>query len=208
MASSAGDDGLTAQMLLKAYSVGIFPMAESATDPTIFWVEPRMRGVIPLDAFHVPASLRKTIRKQTFEITVDREFDAVIAACAEVTLRRDNTWINSTIRRLYGDLHRLGNAHSVECWQDGELAGGLYGVRLGAAFFGESMFARRTDASKVALCHLVNRLRAGRFTLLDTQFITPHLRRFGAIELPRAKYDKLLKVAVARDADFHAIDRT
>jgi leucyl/phenylalanyl-tRNA--protein transferase len=198
---------ITPQVLLKAYACGIFPMAESATDPGLFWVEPDLRGVIPLDAFHVSRSLRKELARARFELRVDTAFAEVIAACAAETLTRPKTWINHRIVRLYTGLHRLGHAHSVECWRDGELAGGLYGVRLGAAFFGESMFARQTDASKVALVHLVARLRAGGFRLLDTQFTTPHLKRFGAVDVPKARYAEMLRQAIAADADFFAIDR-
>jgi leucyl/phenylalanyl-tRNA--protein transferase len=198
---------ITPQVLLKAYACGIFPMAESATDPGLFWVEPELRGVIPLDAFHVSRSLRKELARARFELRVDTAFAEVIAACAAETPTRPKTWINHRIVRLYSGLHRLGHAHSVECWRDGELAGGLYGVRLGAAFFGESMFARQTDASKVALVHLVARLRAGGFRLLDTQFTTPHLKRFGAVDVPKARYAEMLRQAIAADADFFAIDR-
>jgi leucyl/phenylalanyl-tRNA--protein transferase len=198
---------ITPQVLLKAYACGIFPMAESATDPGLFWVEPDLRGVIPLDAFHVSRSLRKELARARFELRVDTAFAEVIAACAAETPTRPKTWINHRIVRLYTGLHRLGHAHSVECWRDGELAGGLYGVRLGAAFFGESMFARQTDASKVALVHLVARLRAGGFRLLDTQFTTPHLKRFGAVDVPKARYAEMLRQAIAADADFFAIDR-
>jgi len=198
---------ITPQVLLKAYACGIFPMAESATDPGLFWVEPELRGVIPLDAFHVSRSLRKELARARFELRVDTAFAEVIAACAAETPTRPKTWINHRIVRLYTGLHRLGHAHSVECWRDGELAGGLYGVRLGAAFFGESMFARQTDASKVALVHLVARLRAGGFRLLDTQFTTPHLKRFGAVDVPKARYAEMLRQAIAADADFFAIDR-
>ena len=171
---------ITPQVLLKAYSCGIFPMAESADDPELFWIEPDMRGVLPLQDFHVPASLAKLVRKQPFEIRIDHDFAAVIEACAEPTALRPKTWINARIKRLYGELHGLGHAHSVECWEEGRLAGGLYGVTLGAAFFGESMFSRQPNASKIALVHLVERLRAGGYRLLDTQFTTPHLRKFGA----------------------------
>jgi leucyl/phenylalanyl-tRNA--protein transferase len=163
--------------------------------------------VIPLDAFHVSRSLRKELARARFELRVDTAFAQVIAACAAETPTRPKTWINHRIVRLYTGLHRLGHAHSVECWRDGELAGGLYGVRLGAAFFGESMFARQTDASKVALVHLVARLRAGGFRLLDTQFTTPHLKRFGAVDVPKARYAEMLRQAIAADADFFAIDR-
>jgi leucyl/phenylalanyl-tRNA--protein transferase len=194
---------ITPQVLLKAYACGIFPMAESAEDPGLFWVEPEKRGIIPLDEFHIPRSLRKTLKRAPYEIRIDHDFGAVIDACAQETQDRPKTWIQR-IRKLYRELHAIGHCHSVECWADGELAGGLYGVRLGAAFFGESMFARRTDASKVALVHLVERLRAGGFELLDTQFTNKHLVRFGAIDVPRRKYSKMLESAVSGSADFFA----
>ncbi len=196
---------ITPQVLLKAYACGIFPMAESAHDPGLFWVEPEKRGIIPLDGFHVPRSLKKVLKRRPFEIRIDHDFEAVIDACAEETEDRPKTWINDRIRTLYCDLHAIGHCHSVECWADGELVGGLYGVRLGAAFFGESMFSRRSDASKVALAHLVERLRAGGFELLDTQFTTSHLERFGAIEVPRRKYSKMLEQAISAEADFFAL---
>ena len=197
---------ITPQVLLKAYACGIFPMAESADDPGLFWVEPEIRGIIPIDGLHIPRSLRRTMRRGVFEVSVDRAFHRVVEGCAAATPDRPKTWINRRIRHLYGELHSLGHAHSVECWADGELAGGLYGVKLGAAFFGESMFSRRKDASKVALVHLVERLAAGGFQLLDTQFTTPHLTRLGAIDMPRARYSKLLERAVAGQANFFAID--
>ncbi len=188
--------GLTPEVLLRAYSIGLFPMAESADDPEIFWVEPEMRGIIPLDSFHVSKSLAKTIRKAPFEIRINTAFEAVMAACAEPAPDRPTTWINETIKSLYSSLHRIGHAHSVEAWEDGKLVGGLYGVSLGSAFFGESMFSRRTDASKICLVHLVERLRAKGFTLLDTQFTTEHLKTFGAIDIPRAQYTRLLEKAM------------
>jgi len=193
---------LTSDLLLRAYGVGLFPMAETAEDPELFWVDPDRRGVLPLDDFHVPRSLRKTLRRGGFEVTADKAFRAVIAACAAPGPRRRATWINVEIQRLYGELHDRGHAHSVECWQGGTLAGGLYGVALGGAFFGESMFSRATDASKVALVHLVARLKRGGFQLLDTQFVTPHLRRFGAIEISRGAYRRRLAVAVRVAAAF------
>ncbi|PKA41036.1 leucyl/phenylalanyl-tRNA--protein transferase [Rhizobium sullae] len=188
--------GITPEILLRAYSIGLFPMAESADDPEIFWVEPELRGVLPLDHFHVSKSLAKTIRKQPFDIRFDHDFDAVIAACAEATSGRPSTWINHTIRSLYSMLHRMGHAHSVEAWDGNELAGGLYGVSLGSAFFGESMFSRRTDASKICLVHLVERLRDRGFTLLDTQFTTEHLKTFGAIDMPKDDYAVMLAAAM------------
>jgi leucyl/phenylalanyl-tRNA--protein transferase len=195
---------LTPELLLKAYSVGLFPMAESADDPALFWVDPERRGIMPLDAFHVPRSLRKTVRKGGFEVSCNTDFVGVVRACAEPTATRPSTWINDEIVRLYAALHRMGNAHSVECRQGGVLVGGLYGVALGGAFFGESMFSRATDASKVALVHLVARLKRGGFLLLDAQFITAHLARFGALEVPRAKYRRQLATALAQPAKFPA----
>jgi leucyl/phenylalanyl-tRNA--protein transferase len=198
---------ITPQVLLKAYACGIFPMAESADDPGLFWIEPERRGIIPLDAFHVSRRLARTIRQQRFDIRIDTDFEAVVDGCAAPGRGRQRTWINARIRRLYRELFALGHCHTVEAWQDGKLAGGLYGVSIGAAFFGESMFARVDDASKVALVHLVERLRAGGYKLLDAQFITDHLRRFGAVEVNRRAYQKLLDQAIAGKADFFALDR-
>jgi leucyl/phenylalanyl-tRNA--protein transferase len=194
---------ITPDLLLRAYAAGIFPMAESADDPALYWVEPKERGIIPLDGFHVPSRLARTVRSDVFEIRIDSDFDAVIDGCAAPAEGRDQTWINQRIRDLYGALFDAGHAHTVETWQDGRLVGGLYGVHLGAAFFGESMFHTARDASKVALVHLVARLKAGGFRLLDTQFVTPHLARFGAREVPRKAYRALLDAATALDADFH-----
>jgi leucyl/phenylalanyl-tRNA--protein transferase len=194
---------ITPQILLRAYAAGIFPMAESAEDNALYWIEPEERGVIPLDGLHISHSLRKRVRQRRFEIGIDRDFAAVIAACAARTPARKTTWINSRIRSLYTQLHKMGCCHSVECWRDGQLAGGLYGVRIGAAFFGESMFSRETDASKVALVHLVARLRAGGFRLLDAQFVNPHLTRLGAIAVAKGDYHRLLEPALEADADFH-----
>ncbi|WP_027684883.1 leucyl/phenylalanyl-tRNA--protein transferase [Rhizobium leguminosarum] len=188
--------GITPEILLRAYSIGLFPMAESADDPEIFWVEPELRGVLPLDHFHVSKSLAKTVRKKSFEIRFDHAFDQVIAACAEETSGRPSTWINRTIRSLYSTLFDMGHAHTVEAWEGDELVGGLYGVSLGSAFFGESMFSRRTDASKICLVHLVDRLRERGFTLLDTQFTTEHLKTFGAIDVPKADYALMLSAAM------------
>ncbi|TBY08981.1 leucyl/phenylalanyl-tRNA--protein transferase [Rhizobium laguerreae] len=188
--------GITPDILLRAYSIGLFPMAESADDPEIFWVEPELRGVLPLDHFHVSKSLAKAVRKKPFEIRFDYAFDQVIAACAEETSGRPSTWINRTIRSLYSTLFDMGHAHTVEAWEGDELVGGLYGVSLGSAFFGESMFSRRTDASKICLVHLVDRLRERGFTLLDTQFTTEHLKTFGAIDVPKADYAVMLAAAM------------
>jgi leucyl/phenylalanyl-tRNA--protein transferase len=188
--------GITPEILLRAYSIGLFPMAESADDPEIFWVEPDVRGVLPLDDFHVSKSLAKAIRRKPFDIRFNHDFDAVIAACAEETRGRPSTWINQTIRSLYSTLHRIGHAHSVEAWDGDEMVGGLYGVSLGSAFFGESMFSRRTDASKICLVHLVDRLREKGFTLLDTQFTTEHLKTFGAIDVPKDDYAHMLAAAM------------
>ena len=187
---------ITPEVLLRAYACGIFPMAESADDPTLFWVEPEMRGVIPLDGFRIASRLARTVRSDTFTVTVNTAFKATIAGCAAPQQGREDTWINKRIRDLYGGLHVLGHCHSVEVWQDGDLVGGLYGVSLGRAFFGESMFHRARDASKVALVHLVARLIAGGFELLDTQYVTEHLKSFGAIEIPRRRYAVLLDKAI------------
>lgn len=188
---------ITPDILLRAYSIGLFPMAESADDPEIFWVEPEIRGVLPLEDLHISKSLAKAIRRRPFDIRVDTVFDRVIDLCAEAAEDRPNTWINATIRLLYSELHRMGHAHSVEAWEGEELVGGLYGVSLGSAFFGESMFSRRTNASKICLVHLVERLRAKNFTLLDTQFTTEHLKTFGAVDVPKEEYLEMLKEAVA-----------
>jgi leucyl/phenylalanyl-tRNA--protein transferase len=179
------DHRITPDLLLRAYASGLFPMADSADDPDLFWVEPELRGVLPLDAFHIPRRLARKVRQAPFEIRFNTAFDQVVAACAESVENRPSTWINSTITDLYGKLHRLNHAHSVEAWLDGKLVGGLYGVSLRRAFFGESMFSRATDASKVCLVHLVEKLRERGFVLLDTQFTTEHLKRFGAIDIPR-----------------------
>jgi len=187
---------ITPDLLLRAYASGLFPMADSADDPDLFWVEPEIRGVLPLDAFHISKRLARTVRQEPFEIRINTAFSEVVSACAESVETRPSTWINSTISRLYSELHRLNHAHSVEAWRDGELVGGLYGVSLRRAFFGESMFSRVTDASKVCLVHLVNRLRARGFVLLDTQFTTEHLKRFGAIDVPRDEYADMLAEAL------------
>lgn len=198
------DDVITPAMLLRAYACGIFPMADSADDPTLYWIEPQMRGVLPLDDFHVPRRLARTVRSGRFEVRFDTDFAAVIDGCAAPGPGRRLTWINAPIRRLYGELFRKGHVHTVETWREGRLVGGLYGVKLGAAFFGESMFARDRDASKVALVHLVEALKTGGFTLLDTQFLTEHLRQFGAMEIARDDYVRLLDDAVSRTASFRA----
>ncbi len=193
---------LSPELLLKAYAIGVFPMAEGRDDPRIVFVDPDKRGVLPLDGFHMPRSLRKTIKRGVFEVRCDTAFEDVLAGCAETTAKRHDTWINPEIERLYNQLYRLGFAHSVETWRGGRLVGGLYGVALGAAFFGESLFSRETDASKVALAALVGRLTRGGFTLLDTQFLTEHLARFGACEVPREAYRRMLEEAIVRDAVF------
>ena len=193
---------ITADILLRAYSIGLFPMAESATDENLFWVDPEARGIFPLDGLIVSKSLAKTVRSDCFEIKVDSDFEAVIDACAASYDGRDTTWINVRIRRLYRQLFDIGRVHTVECWDGGVLVGGLYGVHLGAAFFGESMFHRKTDASKVALVHLVARLAKGGFRLLVTQFVTPHLASLGAVELPKKAYRRRLADAVTHNGDF------
>ncbi len=193
------------QILLKAYAAGIFPMAERADDPTLFWVDPEKRGVIPLDAFHVPARLRRTIRTKPFDIRIDTAFEEVMTACAEKTSGRRSTWINAPIKSLYAQLYRMGFCHSVECWKDERLVGGLYGVLIGGAFFGESMFSLERDASKIALVYLVARMKAGGFLLLDTQFVTNHLRQFGVQEIERKDYHQLLEGALEREGDFDAL---
>jgi leucyl/phenylalanyl-tRNA--protein transferase len=193
---------LTPEILLRAYAAGIFPMAESADDPELFWVDPKRRGIIPLDAFHVPRRLRRALRQNVFTIRCDTVFEDVMHGCAEASDKRPNTWINDDILELYTGLFARGAAHSVECWHEDALVGGLYGVSLGGAFFGESMFSRVTDASKVALVHLVARLRLGGYRLLDTQFLTPHLAQFGGIEISRARYHRLLAEALRYRAVF------
>lgn len=194
---------ITPQVLLKAYACGIFPMAESADDPALYWIEPEQRGIIPLDQPpHLSRRLRRTVRSDRFNIFIDRDFEGVIEGCAAPAEGRRKTWINQRIRALYTELFDLGHCHTVEAWRAGRLVGGLYGVSLGGAFFGESMFHFERDASKVALVHLIARLRAGGYTLLDTQFITEHLKRFGAVEIDRRRYHHLLEPALAVDAEF------
>lgn len=196
---------LTADILLKAYAVGMFPMAESADDPNLFWIEPEWRGIIPLDCFHIPRRLARTVRKDGFDVRIDSDFHGVVDGCAAPAPGREKTWINATIRKLYGELFLRGHCHTVESWKDGQLVGGLYGVSVGGAFFGESMFSTVTDASKVALVHLVARLRAGGYKLLDTQFVTDHLAHFGTIEIPKRIYGQRLAAALAVQADFGAL---
>lgn len=196
------DPDITPEILLRGYAAGIFPMAESRTDPTIHWVDPRRRGILPLDGFHISRSLRHRIRHCGWQVRVDSDFTACLQGCAE----REETWINARIFTLYQALHRAGFAHSLELWEGAEMVGGVYGVTLGAAFFGESMFSRRTDASKVALAHCVHRLNAGGFRLFDTQFLTPHLASLGGIEIPRAEYHRRLAAALADSAWFDLPD--
>lgn len=198
---------ITPQILLRAYAAGIFPMAESAEDNALYWVEPEERGIIPLHGLKVSQSLRKSVRHGGFEVRVDTDFAGVIAQCAAKTADRNSTWINKRIVALYTQLHRMGCCHSIETWKDGVLVGGLYGVRLGAIFFGESMFSRVTDASKVALVHLVARLNYGGFRLLDAQFVNPHLERLGAVKMPKAEYHRVMEPLLAIDADFFAFEK-
>jgi len=193
---------LNPELLIRAYTAGIFPMAQSRDNPELYWIDPEWRGIIPLDGFHVPKRLRRTVRTGGLEITHDKAFSHVINACAESTHGRPDSWINDEIAAAYQELARLGHAHSMEGWRDGKLAGGLYGVSLGGAFFGESMFSRETDASKVALVHLVARLKKGGYVLLDTQFITRHLQQFGAVEIAREEYRGLLAEALELKPDF------
>ncbi len=195
---------LTPALLLKAYRMGVFPMADSADDPDIFWVEPKRRGILPLDAIHCPKRLARTIRQDRFQVTHDQWFKRVIEACGTARPIRPSTWINRQIIDGYCALHELGHAHSIEGWQDHDLVGGLYGVSIGSAFFGESMFSTRTDASKVGLMHLIARLKIGGYQLLDTQFFTDHLGQFGAVERPQAAYLDRLDPALAVKADFNA----
>jgi leucyl/phenylalanyl-tRNA--protein transferase len=193
---------LTPDLLLRAYAIGIFPMAEGRDHAELHWIDPEVRGVLPLDRFHLPRKLRRRVRRGDFDVRCDTAFDQVIRQCAEAADNRPDTWINPAIEKLYNELHQAGFAHSVECWIGDRLAGGLYGVALGAAFFGESMFSRETDASKVALAHLVLRLRKGGFRLLDTQFATPHLAHFGVVEIPRDEYRAQLGQALTTRASF------
>lgn len=194
---------LTPDILLRTYAAGIFPMAESADDPTLFWVDPDKRGVLPLDGFHITRKLQKKLRRNPFEIRCDTAYEQVIRACGAYRAERPKTWINSEIIRLYSGLFAMGNAHSVETWLDGRMVGGLYGVSIAGAFFGESMFSTETDASKIALCHLIARLRRGGYRLLDTQFTTNHLIGFGAKEIERADYRRQLMAAMQVPANFY-----
>jgi len=196
---------ITPEVLLKAYACGICPMAESADDPALYWIEPELRGIIPIDGFHVPARLARTVRTTPFTVRVDRAFDAVVEGCAEPKIDRARTWINTRIRKIYRALYAEGHCHTVEVYDGDELVGGLYGVSLGRAFFGESMFHRARDASKIALVHLVARLKAGGYRLLDTQFVTDHLKTFGAVELPKKQYHQLLEDALSGEADFASL---
>ncbi|MAI92037.1 leucyl/phenylalanyl-tRNA--protein transferase [Ponticaulis sp.] len=197
---------ITTDDLLSFYRLGIFPMAEHRNDPDLFLVDPELRGVLPLDRFHIPKKLKKVVRSDPFEIRVDTAFTRVLEGCAASTHDRPSTWINSTIFNLYGQLHRLGYAHSIETWLDGELVGGLYGVSVGGAFFGESMFSRVSEASKVALVHLVARLIYCDYKLLDAQFTNKHLEQFGIIEIPRREFRRRLSHAMGFEADFNAYD--
>lgn len=189
-------------LLIRAYASGVFPMSESADDPEVFWVRPETRGILPLNGFHMPRSLARTIRRQRFDIRRDHDFEGVIDGCAEPRPGRRRTWINGPIREAFIELFRRGTCHSVEAWHGDRLVGGLYGVSLGRAFFGESMFSRERDASKVCLAHLVEHLHARGFELLDTQFTTEHLKRFGAIDVPRARYERMLADALSGEARF------
>ena len=194
---------ITPEIMLKAYAAGVFPMAESADNPEIFWLEPKKRGIIPLDTFHISKRLARTMRAGGFHVAYDRDFKAIIDGCAQVADGRTSTWINQTIRELYEALFNIGACHTVEVYDhNDQLIGGLYGVSIGGAFFGESMFHRKRDASKIALVHLVEKLKAGGFMLLDTQFITEHLKQFGAIEISRSNYLKLLQKAIENKASF------
>ncbi len=192
--------------VLKAYTLGYFPMSEARDDPKVFWVLPQWRGILPLDNLTISTSLRKSLRQNRFDVTSNTAFAQVMEHCAERTSFREDTWINHKIIEVYCELHQQGHAHSIECWQDERLVGGLYGISIGGAFFGESMFSRVSDASKVALVHLVARLNIGGYGLLDTQFITDHLARLGAIEIEKNDYQKLLEEALILDGNFKAIE--
>ena len=202
------DIEVTPELIVRAYRAGIFPMAEDATDEDLFWVSPELRGIMPLDGFHASKSLRKAMRTSGWDIRVDTDWDGIIEGCATVGADRETTWINRTIRGVYGELFRRGVAHTVEVWDGEDLVGGLYGLAIGGAFFGESMFHRRTDASKMAMAHLVERLRAGGFQLLDTQFVTPHLASLGGIEITRADYEDRLAGALTVEGNWGAWDES
>lgn len=202
----SAESEVTPDLLLRAYAAGVFPMAERRESRALLWISPEARGILPLDGFHLPKRLARTVRSDRFEVRTDIAFADVIRACAAPAPGREQSWINEEIVALYCELHRRGHAHSVECWRDEKLVGGLYGVKLGAAFFGESMFARERDASKVALVHLVARLIHCGFELLDAQFLTDHLGQFGAIAIPRTDYLHRLRLALSRDADFYCPD--
>jgi leucyl/phenylalanyl-tRNA---protein transferase len=193
---------ITPELLLQAYRIGVFPMGERRDDPKLYWLDPRLRAVLPLDRFHLPRRLARTVRAGHFEVTADLAFLEVMRACAEPRPGHPESWINEPILELYGELFARGHGHSIECRRDGRLVGGLYGVSVGGAFFGESMFSRERDASKVALVHLIARLIRGGFRLLDCQFMTEHLRSFGAVEIPRERFRALLAEAVDRTATF------
>ncbi|MCF6327901.1 MAG: leucyl/phenylalanyl-tRNA--protein transferase [Devosiaceae bacterium] len=195
----------TPELVVRAYQAGIFPMSESASDPDVFWVSPERRGIMPLDGFKTSKSLRKTLKNHPYTIKTDTDFDQIIHACANYGTDRESTWINPTIVDVYGKLFDSKICHTVEIWDGNELVGGLYGLAIGAAFFGESMFHRKTNTSKIALAHLVKRLQVGQFLLLDTQFISPHLKTLGAIEIPRSEYEKLLHNALLEDGDFYRL---
>lgn len=202
------DIEVTPELIVRAYRAGIFPMAEDAADEDLFWVSPEMRGIMPLDGFHASKSLRKAMRKSGWDIRVDTDWDEIIEGCATAGEDRSTTWINGTIRAVYGELFRRGVAHTVEVWDGADLVGGLYGLAIGGAFFGESMFHRRTDASKMAMAHLVERLNVGGFQLLDTQFVTPHLASLGGIEIERADYEDRLAQALAVKGNWGAWDES
>ncbi len=196
---------ITAQVLIKAYSCGIFPMAESAEDTTLYWIEPEHRGIVPLNKVHIPRRLARSIRSSAFDVRVDNDYDGVLDGCAASRPGRRSTWINERIRNLYRDLYELGYCHTVEVWHEEKLVGGLYGVALGGAFFGESMFSTMRDASKIAMVYLIARLISGGYQLLDTQFVTEHLRQFGTVEVERKDFHVLLEKALPIEAEFHKL---
>lgn len=196
---------ITPDVILRAYMLGVFPMAETKESKEVFWVDPESRGILPFDGFHIPKRLARTVRREKFEIRIDKDFRQVVENCRAARTDRQNSWINQEILELYCELAERGHAHSVEAWLDGELVGGLYGVSIGAAFFGESMFTFATDASKVALVYLVARLKHGGYAMLDTQFTTEHLAQFGAVEIPRGRYHSRLQEALEQPADFYSL---